>query len=133
MANIILQAHSGWRWIVLLLILIVIIKALIGWLAKQNWSNLDSTLMRLSRYAVYVQVVLGVILYIVAQKWAAGFGFVGSHIIPAVLAVGAIEFGAARSKKADGSQKKFMFAFIGFIIALVLVYGALATVGGIFA
>jgi hypothetical protein len=132
MTTIILQAHSGWRWVVLLLIIIVVIKALIGWLAKQNWSNLDSTLVRLSRYALYIQVVLGVILYIVAQKWAAGFGFVGSHIIPALLAVGAVEFGAARSRKVEGSQKKFMFAFIGFVIAIVLVYGALATVGGIF-
>ena len=50
------------------------------------------------------------------------------HVVPALLAVGGVEFGAARAKKSTGN-KKFMFAFIGFIIALVLIFGALATVG----
>lgn len=132
MTFFILQAHSGWRWIVLLLIVIVIVKALIGWLGKQKWTDLDTTLLRFSRYAIYIQIVLGILLYIVLQKWGAGFGFIGSHIIPGLLAVGGVEFGAARAKKSGGSQK-FMFAFIGFVIALVLVYGALVTVGGLFA
>jgi hypothetical protein len=132
MPTFIVQAHSGWRYIVLLIIVIVIIRALIGWLGKQKWSNLDTNLMLASRVSLYIQVVLGVLTYIVVQKWAAGFGFIGSHIIPAILAVGAVEFGAARAKKSSGN-KKFMFAFIGFVIAIVLVYGALVTVGGLFA
>jgi len=132
MTTFILQAHSGWRYIVLLIIVIVIIKALIGWLGKQKWSSLDSNLMLASRVILYIQVVLGVLAYIVIQKWVAGFGFIGSHVIPAILAVGAVEFGAARAKKSSGG-KKFMFAFIGFVIAIVLVYGALVTVGGLFA
>lgn len=125
------EAHSGWRWIVLLLIVVVIIKTLIGWLGKQSWTNLDSTLLRFSRIAVYVQVILGLILFLLLQKWS-NIAFIGSHVVPALLAVGGIEFGAARAKKAAGN-KKFMFAFIGFIIALVLVFGALGAVGGIFA
>ena len=132
MANLILQAHSGWRYIVLLIIVIVIIKALIGWLGKQKWSSLDSNLMLASRVSLYIQVVLGVLTYIVRQEWLVGFGFVGSHVIPAILAVGAVEFGAARAKKSSGN-KKFMFAFIGFVIAIILIYGALATRGGLFA
>lgn len=131
MSNIILQAHSGWRWIVLALIVIVIIKSLIGWLGKQKWSSLDSNLLFYSRIAVYIQVVLGIILYIALQKWHAGFAFIGGHIIPALLAVGGVEFGAARAKKSSGNRK-FMFAFIGFAIALILLFGALATVGGMF-
>jgi hypothetical protein len=130
MIDFLLQAHSGWRWIVLALIIITIIKALIGWLGKQKWTNLDARLIRLSRIAVYIQVVLGVLLYLFLQKWSDGMGFLGGHVIPALLTVGGLEFGAARAKKSEGN-KKFMFAFIGFVIALVLLYGALATVGGI--
>jgi hypothetical protein len=132
MADIILQAHSGWRWIVVTLVVIVSIKALVSWLAKQKWTDLDSNLVLYSRIAIYIQVVLGIALYTILQKWHVGVAFVGLHVIPALLAVGGIEFGAARAKKSSGS-KKFMFAFIGFVIALVLIYGALATVGGIFA
>lgn len=124
-----LQAHSGWRWIVLALIIITIIKALIGWLGKQQWTALDARLVHFSRIAVYIQVVLGVLLYLFAQKWSEGMGFLGGHVIPALLAVGGLEFGAGRAKKSEGT-KKFMFAFIGFVIALILLFGALATVGG---
>ena len=133
MVTTILLAHSIWRWVVIIVIIFVALRALVGWLAKQNWTKFDADLVRYARFVMYVQVVLGVILYILLQKWGAGFGFFASHIIPALLAVGAVEFGAARSRKAEGNQKKFMFAFIGFALAIVLVYGALATVGGIFA
>lgn len=123
------QAHSGWRWIVLLLIIIVIIKALIGWLGKQSWTNLDSNLLRFSRIAIYIQVVLGVILFLLLQKWGS-MAIIGGHVVPALLAVGGIEFGAARAKKSAGN-KKFMFAFIGFIIALVLLFGAIRAAEGL--
>ena len=96
MTYFLLQAHSGWRWIVLILIIVTLIKTLIGWLGKQQWTNLDTKLMFFSRIAVYIQVILGVLLYLFTQKWSAGFGFVGSHIIPALLAVGGIEFGSTR-------------------------------------
>lgn len=125
------QAHSGWRYVVLALIVIVIIKALIGWLGKQRWSSLDANLMLWSRVAVYIQIVLGIVLYLLLQRWSS-MAFTGSHVIPALLAVGGVEFGAARAKKSSGSRK-FMFAFIGFVIALILIYGALVTVGGLFA
>ena len=125
------QAHSGWRWIVLLLIIIVIIKTLIGWLGKQSWTNLDSDLLRFSVIAVRAQVVLGLILFLLLQRWSS-MGIIGGHVVPAFLAVAGIEIGAARAKKSAGN-KKFMFAFIGFIIALVLIFGALGAVGGIFA
>jgi hypothetical protein len=131
MTNIVLQAHSGWRWIVLALIIITTVKALIGWLGKQKWQTLDTNLLLYSRVAMYIQVVLGLVLYVLRQEWAAGMAFLGGHVIPAVLAVGGVEFGAARARKSTG-QKKFMFAFIGFIVALILLYGALATVGGMF-
>ncbi|HEX9921369.1 MAG TPA: hypothetical protein VGD99_01785, partial [Anaerolineae bacterium] len=113
------------------LIIITAVKALIGWLGKQKWQTVDTNLLFYSRIAMYIQVVLGLVLYVLLQRWNGGMAFFGGHIIPAILAVGGVEFGAARARKSTG-QKKFMFAFIGFIIALILLYGALATVGGMF-
>ncbi|NJN93888.1 MAG: hypothetical protein HC875_07250 [Anaerolineales bacterium] len=132
MDNFLLQAHSGWRWIVLALLVITVIKMLVGWLGNQKWTGLDTNLLLYSRIAIYIQVVLGLILYVLLQKWNVGMGFTGSHVIPALLAVGGVEFGAARARKSSGS-KKFMFGFIGFVITFILIYGALATVGGLFA
>jgi hypothetical protein len=131
MEYFLLQAHSGWRWIVLILLVVTAIKMLIGWVGKQKWTGLDTNLLFYSRIAMYIQVVLGLILYLLLQKWTVGMGFTGSHVIPALLAMGGVEFGAARAKRSRGKQK-FMFGFIGFAVALVLIYGALATVGGLF-
>ena len=130
MINFLLQAHSGWRWIVLILIVVTTLKVLIGWLGKQRWRKLDDNLVRLSRYALYIQVVLGVLLYVMLQQWN-NMRLTGEHVFIALLAVGGVEFAAARAKKLRG-RKMFIFAFIGFAIALVLIYVALQAVGGVF-
>jgi hypothetical protein len=103
-----------------------VIKALIGWQGKQKWTSLDSNLLLYSRIAIYIQVVLGAILYILIQGWT-NMRFTGEHVIMAILAVGALEFGAARARKASGDANKFKLAFIGFGIALIL---ALVAIGG---
>ena len=131
MTFFILQAHSGWRWVVLALIVITAIKMLVGWLGKQKWSGIDTRLLQFTRIALYIQVVLGVVLYILLQQWT-NMRFTGEHVVIALLAVGAVEFGSARAKKSTSSNNMFRFAFIGTGLALVLIYVALLAVGGIF-
>ena len=132
MAYMLLQAHSGWRYIVILFLLITIIKMLIGWLGSQNWRQIDTSLILATRVSVYIQVVLGLILYIVLQQWV-NMRLTGEHVVVALLAVGGIEFAAARARKADGDKNKFKFATIGLVIAAILIYVALRAVGGLFA
>lgn len=124
MIPFLLQAHSGLRWLVLLLIIITAVKMLIGWQGKQKWSRLDTNLLLGSRILIYIQVILGVVLYIMEQRWA-DMRFTGEHVIVAILAVGAVEFGAARAKRLRGVNM-FKFAFIGFAIALVLIFVAIS-------
>ena len=125
MTQFLLQAHSGWRWLVLILIVITALKMLIGWLSKQKWTSLDSNLLFYSRIALYVQVVLGAILYILLQQWT-NMRFTGEHVIVALLAVGAVEFGAGRAKRLSRTNDMFKFAFIGFVIGLVLIFVAIS-------
>ena len=123
--DFLLQAHSGWRWVVLILVIIVTAKALFGWLTKQDWSRLDTNLLLYARIAVYIQVVLGVILYIMVQGWTH-MRFTGEHVIVALLAVGAIEFGAGRAKRKKKAIDIYKFVFIGFVIALILIFVAIS-------
>lgn len=130
MTYFLLQTHSGWRWIVLILLVITVIKTLVGWLGKQKWSAADTRLLLFSRVALYIQVIVGLILYILLQYWQ-NMRFTGEHVIVALVAVAALEFGAARAKKSSGS-KMYLFAFIGSAVALLLIYVGLLAVGGIF-
>ena len=126
MAFYIQMAHSIWRWVVLVMMIIVTFKMVVGWFGGQDWSNLDDRLLKSTRYIVYVQVVLGVILLIVLGRFA-DMRFIGEHVIIALLGVGGVEFAAGRAKKAEGAKNKFKFASIGLIIALVLI---LVAIGG---
>ncbi|MEW5961006.1 MAG: hypothetical protein AB1801_25040 [Chloroflexota bacterium] len=131
MIDYLIQAHSGWRWVVLMLVLITALKVLIGYIGRQKWQRLDTNLVLLSRVAVYIQAVLGVVLYITLQKWT-DMRFTGEHVIVALLAVGGIEFAAGRAKRTSG-RKMHLFALIGFAAAIILIYVALQAVGGLFA
>ena len=134
MYTFLFEAHSGWRWIVLLVIVITTLKVLIGWLAGQKWASLDTNLVRLANLALSIQVVLGIILYIMFlfQGRPNVGAFTGGHVLPAILSLGGTGFALARSRKANGSKNKFMFATIGMVITIVLIYGAVASVGGPF-
>jgi hypothetical protein len=125
MTQFLLLAHSGWRWLVFILIVITALKMLIGWLGKQKWIGLDSNLLFYSRIALYVQVVLGAVLYVLLQQWT-NMRFTGEHVIVALLAVGAVEFGAGRAKRLSRTNDMFKFAFIGFAISLVLILVAIS-------
>ncbi|HRV95333.1 MAG TPA: hypothetical protein P5526_24460 [Anaerolineae bacterium] len=133
------QAHSGWRWVALLFLVVTTIKVVIGWAANQNWSNLDSRLVSFTNIAVSIQVLLGIFLYVMFLTQGAGItgrsigAISGGHLVPALLAVAGTGFAVGRSRRAQNSRDKFKFASIGLIIADLMVYGALATVGGIFA
>lgn len=135
MYNFLFYAHSGWRWIVLVVILIVTLKMVIGWVANQNWSDLDTLLVRVTNYVLGIQILLGIVLYIMvlAQGRPNLGSFTGSHVVPALLSLGGAGFALARSRKAPESRQKFIFASIGMLVTILLIYGALATVGGIFA
>ena len=122
----ILMAHSIWRWVVLVMMIFVAFKMIAGWLGNQSWTNLDDRLLKSTRYILYVQIVLGVILLILLGRFT-DMRLIGEHVIIALLGVGGVEFGAARAKKAEGAKNKFKFASIGFIIALILI---LVAIGG---
>ncbi|GAB4449544.1 MAG: cytochrome B [Anaerolineae bacterium] len=132
MTYFILMTHSGWRYIVVILLIFTLVKMLVGWLGKQQWSSFDSRLLLALRTAVYFQVILGALLYILEQYWTE-MRFTGEHVIVALLAVGGVEFAAARARKAPDDAGKFKFATIGLAIAFVLIYVALMAIGGLFA
>ena len=133
--TILREAHSGWRWLVLVAVLLTTVKVIIGWGLSHNWAKLDTNLIRITNFALSIQVLLGIILYILFlfQGRADVGAFTGAHVIPAFLALAGVGFASARSRKVKKSQKKFMFASLGMIFTVLMIYGALVRVGGLFA
>lgn len=71
--EILFAIHSIFRWVVVLLGLVILVKFAIGWLGKREFQEIDDRLTRIFPIVVDIQVTLGVILLI----WGglAGEGF----------------------------------------------------------
>ncbi len=97
----ILMLHSIWRWVVLLAAAAAIIKALVGWFRRQPWTEWDDRLGMLYTLAIDIQVLLGVILYIVEQRWRLPDPFF-AYIHPAIMIAALVlaHIGRSRTRKA---------------------------------
>lgn len=62
--GLLLSLHAIWRWVLLAAAVIVVLKSLVGWLARQSWTALDDRLGLAYVVAVDVQVLLGLIIWL---------------------------------------------------------------------
>lgn len=62
--GITLTLHSLWRWVVLIVAVIVVVKFAIGWLGKRPWTDVDTRLGSGYAWAMTIQFVLGLVLLV---------------------------------------------------------------------
>lgn len=128
--------HSWLRWVVLLLALFVIGKAIMGWLGKHPYKRLDNSLGASFIGSLHLQLVLGLVLYFLGAKGLAlitenGMAAVMKdatlrfwaveHITTMILAVVLAMVGRSRSRKAKTDWRKHQQAAIFYALALVLI------------
>ncbi len=127
--------HSTLRYALLLLLVIAIIKALIGWLGKKEYTKGDKTVGTVLIAVTHVQALIGIILYVISPFidliLANGFGaamksadtrfWAVEHFVGMIIAVFLITIGRARAKRITDSVTKHRTLAIFFIIALALI------------
>ncbi len=117
----ILQAHSGWRYIVILVLVLTLAKVLIGLVSKGRWGTFDEWLNRLSPIAIDIQFVLGIILWIVDQRWSGADPLASwEHPVTMLIASALAHATSTRVKKAPTDASKFQTATLGYLIAGVV-------------
>ncbi len=108
MATGILYAHSGWRWIVILVAIVAIIKMLIGWFGKTKWTNLDQRLGMIFPIALDIQVLLGIVLWIMQQRWLGNDPTASwEHPVTMLIGVAVAHVTWTRSRKATQMRVSF--------------------------
>jgi hypothetical protein len=120
---IVFEAHSGWRWVVILVGVIVILKMLIGWLTQGQWSSLDRRLGLALTAVLDIQFLLGLILWIMLQGWTGADGALRSweHPITMLLATSIAHAGWARARRATADVDKYRTATLAFLLSGILV------------
>ena len=57
-----LRAHSGWRWIAVVALLVAIGYGLWGWLGKKSWTATSRKITLFATIALDIQLLLGIAL-----------------------------------------------------------------------
>ncbi|MGY3054268.1 cytochrome b561 [Pedobacter sp. UYEF25] len=130
MYTILRSAHSGWRYIVLILLLLAVIRAVAGWLGNKTYTDGDKKLNLFTLISAHIQLLLGLALYFLGGWYkmnAAGDAAIRyykmEHISMMILAIILITIGNSRSKKmlTDVAKHKTISIFFGFGLLLIVV------------
>ena len=131
MYQILKSAHSGWRYLVLILLVLAVVKALFGWLGKKPYTEGDRKLNVFALISAHIQLVLGLLLYFMNDWYKAdssvaiGRYWKMEHIGMMVFAIILITVGNARSKRLDSAEAKHRTIALYFGLAIVLIIAAI--------
>lgn len=118
-------AHSGLRYLVVLLILLVLLASAWGYFGKRPVSRADRVLMSLLAATITVQALLGIGL-LATGIW---YGALGGHLLLMLIAVGVAHAAAARARRAPDAHRAHLTRLIGAALILVLVFAGVQSIG----
>jgi hypothetical protein len=129
-----LYSHSYVRYAVLILLVVVIITSFVGWLGKKHYTGTDNKLSLSLFIATHLQLLLGLILYIVSP-WVQFGGstmkedtiryWTVEHIFIMLISVVLITVARISAKKMPSSGAKHKRLFIFNLIALLFILVAI--------
>ncbi|WP_439694907.1 cytochrome B [Mucilaginibacter sp. AW1-7] len=122
--------HSGFRYIVLALILAAIIGALIGLIGKKPYTNGSRKLNLFAMISAHTQLLIGIILYFVSplvqfnsetMKNKVTRYFTVEHWVIMLIALALITIGHSKSKKAATGEARHKAIVTFYLIGLVII------------
>ena len=130
-----LHAHNMFRWLVLIVIVLAVLFAFIGWTGKKQWTKRDNLVGLLLTILVDVQFLIGFVLYAfvspITKSAFADFGaamknedlrfYAVEHILMMLIALILIHIGRSKSKKIEIAWKKHRASAIYYGIALIVI------------
>jgi low temperature requirement protein LtrA len=133
-----LHLHSTLRYLILIALIVVIVKSLIGWLGKKQYTNLDNRLGLYLFIFTHMQLLIGLVLYFVSDVVQFNEGTMKNkdlrywaveHLAIMLVSVVLITMARITSKKmaTDEAKHRRMVVFNG--AALVLILLAIAMSG----
>lgn len=122
--------HSGWAYLVLLLLVLVIVNSIIGLTSKKEFATKDRKIALFGLIGSHIQLLVGFALYFVSPL---GFNSLGQmsdkalrltsleHPLTNIIAIALITFGWVKHKKATTSESKFKTFSIYYGLGLLLI------------
>ncbi len=132
--NILFFLHSLWRWVVLAVAIITIVKLAMGLIGRKSWSNTDNLLGLAFTTVFDIQLLLGLIVYagtfmnLHPLRWYPTIARLSmEHVTLMILALVVVHVVWMRVKKQSTDSKKFRTGLIGFGVSLLMIAAAVPT------
>ena len=130
-----LHLHSGLRYVVLVLLLLAIVKSIIGWTSKKEFSKGDEQIGLFLMIFSHLQLLIGLFLYMTKGWLSLPFGqamadsvtrfWKVEHLFGMIIAITLITIGRMRAKRLSEDLRKHKATVIFYLIALVLILGSI--------
>jgi NADH:ubiquinone oxidoreductase subunit 2 (subunit N) len=130
MYNFIQKFHSGWAYLVLLLLVVTVINSLIGLISKKEFTAKDRKIALFGLVFTHIQLVVGLILYFVSPLGKASLGQMSDatlrltsleHPLINIIAIILITIGWSKHKKSTTNESKFKTISIFYGLGLLLI------------
>jgi hypothetical protein len=139
MYTTLLFLHSWVRWLVLISAAIVMIRSLVGWIKKKDWSVSDDRFNKIFVIGFDTQLLLGILLYFVspiiqiahqlpmadAMRDPITRFWMVEHAVMMLIAAGVFHMGKAITRKRTTGPRRQLFTFIYVLVGLLLVCSAI--------
>ena len=130
-----LHAHSGFRWLVLIVLVVAISLSVYGWIKRAEWTKSGKSTSLILMILMDIQFLIGLVLYVfLSPMTKAAFSDFGAamknealrfyaveHILMMVVALALVHIGRSRTKKDITGWKKHRAAAIFYTISLVVI------------
>lgn len=124
------HAHSGLRWVALLLLVAAVAVAISKWQGRSGYTDGNRKLYLFTLIAVHTQLLIGLVLYFISPK--VNFGLLSEklyrfytieHTTGMLVAIALITIGYSRSKRATDAttKQRLVGIFYGLGLLLILV------------
>jgi hypothetical protein len=132
------ELHSGFRYIVLILLLVAIVRAWADWLGKKPYSEGNRKLNLFTLISVHTQLLFGLVLYFLSPFVQFGSQtmkehdtryWTVEHLTAMIIAIVLITIGHSRSKKAALPEGKHKAIAIFYTLGLVIVVATIVLSG----
>ncbi len=140
MYSFLLKFHSGFRYLVLLLLVLTIVQALAGWFGKKSYTETNRKLNLFGLIFAHIQLLVGLILYFYSpfvkltemaatMKDASLRYWTVEHLGMMIFGVVLITVGHSKSKKATDAVQKHRTVAIFYGLALLVILVAIVQSG----
>ena len=124
--SVLVGLHSLWRWVVLLVMVVALVRGLIGWLRGGDWTGLDRQLTLATVSAIDIQALLGIIIWIGEGRWGGDSVFLSFiHPLIMIVALAVAHIGSARLRRESEPVAKHRWLALSLIVVFFLVTAAI--------